>query len=158
LYNWTKEEKEVVDSILDRYINGELSYDEATETAENHGIPGWLYNRYSFDETVRRYNEDFNKYIGKIKKEEIDDKFELTEEEKKLLRENPNNMSLMKGILDNLQRKHDSYEINIAKYYYRIAKALMEHDYGDEFIRETLPLTDEAIREIRDSILTNLEE
>ncbi|KZL94107.1 hypothetical protein [Clostridium magnum] len=113
-YNWTKAEKEISDSIFERYTNGELSYNEATETAENYGIPGWLYNRYSFNEAVRRYNQDFYKYIGKVKKEALD-RFKLTEEDERLLRENPDDISLIKGIL---------------------------------------PLTDEAIKEIRNSILT----
>lgn len=55
MYNWTKEEKEIVDSIFERYTNGELSYNEATKAAENYGILGWQYNRYSFNETVRRW-------------------------------------------------------------------------------------------------------
>jgi hypothetical protein len=153
VYNWTKEEKKIVDSILERQMNGELSYDEAAETAENYGILGWCYKNYSFNEIVRSYNKDFTKYIGKVKKEYINDNFELTEEEKRLLKENPDNISLMKGILDNFQRKHDNYEINQAKYYYRVAKDMMEHNYDDKAIKEILPLTDEAIKEIRGSIL-----
>ena len=58
----------------------------------------------------------------------------------------------MKGILDDLQRKQDIYEINRAKYYYRVAKTMMKYGYDDESIKEILPLTDEAIKEIRDTI------
>jgi len=151
VYNWTKEEKEIVDLILERYMSGELSYDEAAKTAENHKIPGWLYKRYSFDETVRRYNENFNKYIGRVKKEEFDGKIDLSEEEKRLMRDNPDNIALLNSILDDVQRKQDIYEINLAKYYYRVAKTMLEHGYDDEFLKETLPLTDEAIKEIMDS-------
>lgn len=152
MYNWTKVEKEIVDLIVGRYRSGEISYDEAVEAAENCGIQGSWYESYSFDEMNRRYNEDFNNFIGKIEKEELDDKFERTEEEKRLLRENPNDISLEKGILDNLQRKYDIYEINHAKYYSKVAKIMMEHDYDDEAIKEILPLTYEAIKEIRDNI------
>ena len=61
-------------------MNGEISYDESVKTAENYGIMDWHYKSYSFDEIRRRYNEEFKKYIGKAKKEVLDDKFESTEE------------------------------------------------------------------------------
>ncbi|MGH4139595.1 hypothetical protein [Clostridium sp.] len=152
MYNWTKEENEIVDIIFNREMNGEISFDKAADTAENYGISDWSYKSYSFDKKVRLYNEDFYKYIGKVKKEYLDDKFEITEEEKKLLRENPDNSSLMKAILDNLQRKRDIYEIKEAKYYYKIAKVMMKYDHDDETIKKILRLTDEAIKEIRNSI------
>ncbi len=148
MYNWTKEEKKIVDSILERYISGELSFDEAAKTAENYKIPVWMYKSYAFDETRRRYNEDFNKYIGKVKKEELEGEFEISKEDKKRMEENPNNISLWKGILDDHQRKYDRYEINLAKYYYRVAKTMIEYGYDDEFLKKNLPLTDEAIKDI----------
>ena len=149
---WTEKEKLMADRILNKYFNREISFKEGTDMAEKHGISGLHYIQYASDRSIKRYNEDFKKYIGKVKEEALEDKFTLSQEEIKLLRENPNDISLEKGIRDDLQRRQDIYEINLAKYYYKVTMSMMESGFDDTFIRKYIPLTDEAIDEIRQDI------
>lgn len=57
----------------------------------------------------------------------------------------------MKGILDNLQTQRDMYKIEQTKYCWGIANVMMEHNCDDESVRRILSLSDETIKEIRDS-------
>lgn len=147
---WTDKEKAIADALLERYYVKEISFEESIEIAESCGINKWNYKSYAFDESIRSYNENFKKYIGKIKEEALEYESRLSEEDMRVLEENPENISIEKTIRDNLQRKHDIYEINLAKHYFRIAIDMMKAGYDDDYIKENVPLTNEAINEIRE--------
>jgi hypothetical protein len=147
MYNWTEEEKKVADEILKRYFNHEIDYDESVSEAIKSGLDTYHFDRYLTEEENRRWSEDIRKYTGKVKKEALEEhRIKPTEEEMRLFKENPSDISLHRTIGDRLHRLNLAFEIGFAKGLYQSASKFIEEGHGG-WVKH-LPFTEEAIEEI----------
>jgi hypothetical protein len=147
LCGFTEEEKKTADEILEKYFNREIDYDNSLGEAIKGGLDTWYFDIYLTEEENKRWSADIRKYTGKVKEEALKKhRIKPTEEEMRLFKENPKDISLHRTIGDRLHRLNLAFEIGFAKGLYESAGKLIEE--GMAHLVVELPLTDEAIKEI----------
>lgn len=142
-----EEEKKIADEILERYFNREIDYDESVSEAIKKGLDTWYFERCLTEEENRRWSADIRKYAGKVKEEALKKhRIKPTEEEMRLFKENPKDISLHRTIGDRLHRLNLAFEIGFAKGLYEVARKSIEEGHAD-WVKH-LPFTEEALKEI----------